>query len=93
MATARPDLREWRRNADRYVSVQKAIALCQQVSRNDARFPPDFMFRLSQEEAEALVSQKVIPSGRSLGGVVCQRDRSIREQRHHQNENGTDCDY
>ena len=40
----------------------KAIALRQQVSRNEARFPPDFMFRLTQEEAEALVSQNVIPS-------------------------------
>ena len=48
----------------------KAIALRQQVSRNKARFPPDFMFRLSQEEAEALVSQNVIPSKRSLGGSL-----------------------
>lgn len=48
----------------------KAIALRQQVSRNEARFPPDFMFRLSREEAEALVSQNVIPSRRSLGGSI-----------------------
>ncbi len=48
----------------------KAIALRQQVSRNEARFPPDFMFRLSPEEAEALVSQNVIPSRRSLGGSL-----------------------
>ena len=48
----------------------KAIALRQQVSRNEARFPPDFMFRLSREEAEALVSQNVIPSKRSLGGSL-----------------------
>ena len=48
----------------------KAIALRQQVSRNTSRFPPDFMFRLSQEEAEALVSQNVIPSKRSLGGSL-----------------------
>jgi hypothetical protein len=48
----------------------KAIALRQQISRNKARFPPDFMFRLSQEEAEALVSQNVIPSKRSLGGCL-----------------------
>ena len=38
----------------------KAIALRQQVSRNKDRFPPDFMFRLNQEEAEELVSQNVI---------------------------------
>jgi len=48
----------------------RAIALRQQVSRNEARFPPDFMFRLSREEAEALVSQNVIPSKRSLGGSL-----------------------
>src|SRR5574340_449702 len=48
----------------------KAIALRQQVGRNEVRFPPDFMFRLSQEEAEALVSQNVIPSKRSLGGSL-----------------------
>jgi hypothetical protein len=48
----------------------KAIALRQQVSRNEARFPPDFMFRLNEDEAEALVSQNVIPSKRSLGGSL-----------------------
>jgi hypothetical protein len=48
----------------------KAIALRQQVSRNEARFPPDFMFRLNPEEADALVSQNVIPSKRSLGGSL-----------------------
>ena len=48
----------------------KAIALRQQVSRNKARFPSDFLFRLSQDEAEALVSQNVIPSKRSLGGSL-----------------------
>jgi hypothetical protein len=48
----------------------KAIALRQQVRRNEARSPPDFMFQVSQEEAEALVSQNVIPSKRSLGGSL-----------------------
>ncbi len=48
----------------------KAIVLRQQVRRNEARFPADFMFRLSQEEAEAMVSQNVIPSKRSLGGSL-----------------------
>jgi hypothetical protein len=48
----------------------RAIALRQQVGRNEARFPPDFMFQLSQGEAEALVSQNVIPSKRSLGGSL-----------------------
>ncbi len=48
----------------------KPIALRQQVSRNIERFPEDFMFRLTQEEADALVSQNVIPSKRSLGGSL-----------------------
>jgi hypothetical protein len=46
----------------------KTIALRQQVKRNLDRFPEDFMFRLTAEEAEFLVSQNVIPSRRSLGG-------------------------
>jgi len=46
----------------------KTIALRQQVRRNLDRFPEDFMFRLTAEEAEALVSQNVIPTRRSLGG-------------------------
>ena len=46
----------------------KTIALRQQVKRNLERFPADFMFQLTAAEAKALVSQKVIPSGRSLGG-------------------------
>jgi hypothetical protein len=48
----------------------KPIALRQQVKRNLGRFPPDFMFQLSPEEAEALVSQNVIPSRGSLGGSL-----------------------
>ena len=48
----------------------RAIALRQQVKRNSARFPADFMFRLSRKEAEALLSQNVIPSSRSLGGYL-----------------------
>lgn len=48
----------------------KAIALRQQVKRNIGRFPEDFMFQVSKEEAESLVSQSVIPSMRSLGGTL-----------------------
>lgn len=48
----------------------RAIALRQQVSRNKERFPDDFMFQLSAGEAEAMVSQNVIPSKRSLGGSL-----------------------
>ena len=48
----------------------KPIALRQQVKRNQARFPADFVFQLSKEESEILVSQNVIPSRRSFGGSL-----------------------
>jgi hypothetical protein len=48
----------------------KTIALRQQVKRNQLRFPKDFLFQLSKNEAEMLVSQNVIPSRRSLGGSL-----------------------
>ena len=46
----------------------KAIALRQQVKRNEDRFPEDFMYKLSREETEVLLSQNVIPSRKSMGG-------------------------
>jgi hypothetical protein len=48
----------------------KPIALRQAVKRNSNRFPEDFVLQLNGEEAEALVSQTVIPSRRSLGGFL-----------------------
>jgi hypothetical protein len=48
----------------------KTIALRQQVKRNQARFPRDFMFQMTRREAAMLVSQNVIPSRRSLGGFL-----------------------
>ena len=48
----------------------KTIALRQQVKRNLKRFPKDFMFQLTTAESKTLVSQNVIPSGRSLGGSL-----------------------
>jgi hypothetical protein len=39
-------------------------SLIQAVSRNQERFPSDFMFRLSQEEFDSLRSQIVISKGR-----------------------------
>ena len=48
----------------------KPIALRQQVRRNIDRFPDDFMFQLTQEEVDVLVSQNVIPSKQSLGGYL-----------------------
>ena len=46
----------------------KPIALRQQVKRNRERFPGDFMFQLTSEEVEIMVSQNVIPSKQALGG-------------------------
>lgn len=44
--------------------------LKQAVKRNMKRFPQDFMFELSGEEVDALVSQSVIPSKKHLGGAT-----------------------
>jgi len=46
----------------------KSIHLRQQVKRNINRFPSDFMFQLTKEEAVHMVSQNVIPSLQILGG-------------------------
>ncbi|MGA1822865.1 MAG: ORF6N domain-containing protein [Thermoplasmatota archaeon] len=46
----------------------KPIRLREQVKRNINRFPSDFMFRISDEEVELLVSQNAIPSKQHLGG-------------------------
>ena len=44
-------------------------SLKQAIKRNPTRFPDDFMFVLSEEEIELLVSQNVIPSKSKLGGA------------------------
>ncbi len=44
--------------------------LNQAVKRNSERFPKDFMFQLTAEEAEWLVSQNVIPHRKHLGGSM-----------------------
>ncbi|MCX6249669.1 MAG: ORF6N domain-containing protein [Bacteroidetes bacterium] len=44
--------------------------LKQAVKRNLKRFPDDFMFRLSENEIDFVVSQNVIPSKRYLGGAI-----------------------
>lgn len=46
----------------------KAIRLREQVKRNLLRFPDHFMFQLSEEEVDMLVSQNAIPSLSHLGG-------------------------
>lgn len=42
--------------------------LNEQVSRNIKRFPEDFMFKLTKEETNTLVSHFAIPTKRSFGG-------------------------
>ncbi|MCD4772015.1 MAG: ORF6N domain-containing protein [Bacteroidales bacterium] len=48
----------------------KAIRLREQVKRNKKRFPPDFMFQLTNNEVDFLVSQNAIPSKKHLGGYL-----------------------
>ena len=48
----------------------KPIRLREQVKRNIERFPNHFMFQLSGEEADAMVSQNAIPSRQHLGGSL-----------------------
>ena len=48
----------------------KPIRLREQVKRNITRFPEDFMFQLSDAEANWLVSQSAIPSRKHLGGYL-----------------------
>ena len=48
--------------------------LKQAVNRNRERFPEDFMFKLTQDECNTLISngrsQSVIPSGYNFGGAL-----------------------
>ena len=48
----------------------KAIRLREQVKRNIEKFPVHFMFQLTNEEVEAMVSQNAIPSRQHLGGSL-----------------------
>jgi len=54
--------------AEMYGTIPKRLR--QQVKRNIERFPEHFMFQLSDEEVDSLVSQNVIPSRQSLGGTL-----------------------
>ena len=47
----------------------KAIRLREQVKRNIKRFPSDFMFQLTNEEVDIMVSQNAIPSKKYLVGL------------------------
>ena len=46
------------------------IRLREQVKRNQARFPTNFMFQLTGREAAKMVSQNAIPSKKQLGGFM-----------------------
>lgn len=48
----------------------KAIRLREQVKRNIKRFPPEFMFQITEDEVDFMVSQNAIPSKRHLGGAL-----------------------
>jgi len=48
----------------------KVIRLREQGKRNIARFPEDFMFRLTENEVENMLSQNAIPSRKQLGGSL-----------------------
>ncbi|MEZ4721116.1 MAG: ORF6N domain-containing protein [Flavobacteriales bacterium] len=48
----------------------KAIRLREQVKRNQERFPETFMFQLTEDEVETMVSQNAIPSKQHLGGAL-----------------------
>ncbi|MCG8306468.1 MAG: ORF6N domain-containing protein [Cytophagales bacterium] len=48
----------------------KSIRLREQVKRNIQKFPEHFMFQLTREETDNMVSQNAIPSKQHLGGSL-----------------------
>jgi hypothetical protein len=48
----------------------KPIRLREQVKRNPERFPDRFMFQLTEDEVNLMVSQNAIPSWKHLGGSL-----------------------
>jgi len=44
--------------------------LKEQVKRNKSKFPENFMFRLSENEIDFVVSQNATPSKKHLGGAI-----------------------
>lgn len=66
-------IREQKVMLDRDLAVLysvKNIRLREQVKRNIEKFPEHFMFRLTKEEVEIMLSQNAIPSKRHLGGSL-----------------------
>ena len=48
----------------------KPIRLREQIKRNPNRFPDDFVFVLTENEVDFIVSQNAIPSKQSFGGSL-----------------------
>lgn len=48
----------------------KPFRLREQVRRNIEKLPEHFMFQLTEEEVDIMVSQNVIPSRQHLGGAL-----------------------
>lgn len=48
----------------------KPFRLREQVRRNIEKFPEHFMFQLTEEEVDIMVSQNAIPSRQHLGGAL-----------------------
>ena len=48
----------------------KGFRLREQVKRNAMKFPEHFMFQLTQEETELMVSHFAIPSMKYFGGTL-----------------------
>ena len=66
-------LREEKVMLDRDLAILygvKSIRLREQVKRNLSSFPSHFMFQLTEQEVELMVSQNAIPSKRHLGGSL-----------------------
>jgi hypothetical protein len=60
----------------------KAIRLREQVKRNIEMFPLHFMFKLSEEEVEIMVSQNAIPSKRRQDQQVkLEKKRTLPKER------------
>ena len=57
----------------------KPIRLREQVKRNIKRFPSDFMFQLTEEEVNLMVSQNAIPSKQHLCGENGLPSQSLRK--------------
>ncbi len=66
-------LREEKIMLDRDLAILygvKGIRLREQVKRNITKFPNHFMFQLTKQEVETMVSQNAIPSKSHLGGTL-----------------------